>query len=125
MYFLLSSPQLLYVSSCTFFCMYVFYNKIKVVSQVYNPLHIFFIMTALWIKVPVEGLYNKLFYVIIPTLFLYFCHSAIPTSCYVIYFLLSSESHPLPVGHTQHNMLVCSWKKVACVKLLVEECRNE
>ena len=31
-----------------------------------------------------SGLYSKFFYVIIPTLFLYFCHSAIPTSCYIL-----------------------------------------
>jgi len=41
------------------------------------PTGIFFYDTC------VGGLYAWLFYVIIPILFLYFCHSAIPTSCYI------------------------------------------
>ena len=51
-------------------------------SEVYNPPTEFFFHN-LYVYNDVGGLHTSLFCAIIPTLFLTFCRSGVPTSCYI------------------------------------------
>jgi len=67
----------------------------------------------------VVALYTELFQAIIPTSFLCFCHSAIPTSHYIfnVFFLLPFTvwTGCIPKGHLQLHLRMLytsTWKKI-------------